>query len=332
MAARGERAAAPAAAGVSHDGRFLVTHAARDPLALDADRDAATTSWKAKAERGSAALIHLIAWLARAVGRPVCRALLYPIVLYFVVADGVARRASREFLSRARGRPARLRDVFAHIHCFAATLLDRVYMASGDFRGLSVSVSGDELVRDALASGRGCLLLGSHLGSFDLMSMKNKGFNDYPVTLLMRIDERSRVRRIAGIDDAKLSIIPVGRFDTYLRAYDVLKRGGLVVALADRSEQAASLQSDFMGRPTAFPVGPHALAARAGAVVLMGFGLYEGGTDYRIEIVEFGPPAPPGSRGAALQPVVDRYSSLLERYARRYPLNWFNFFPYWQQR
>ena len=222
--------------------------------------------------------------------------------------------------------------MFANIHCFAATLLDRVYMASGDFRRFSVTVEGDDLVRDALASKKGCLLLGSHLGSFDLMSMTNKVLNDRPVTLLMRIDERSRVRRIAGIDDGKLSIIPVGRFDTYLRAYEVLKGGGLVVALADRSEQAASLQSDFMGRPTAFPVGPHALAARAGAVVLMGFGLYEGGTNYRVEIIDFGPPAAPGSRGAALQPVVDRYSRLLERYARRYPMNWFNFFPYWRQR
>ena len=58
------------------------------------------TSWKAKAERAASPLIHLIAWLARAAGRPLCRALLYPIVLYFVVTDRTARRASREFLER----------------------------------------------------------------------------------------------------------------------------------------------------------------------------------------------------------------------------------------
>ena len=52
------------------------------------------TSWQAKAERGSAALIHLIAWLARTAGRSVCRVLLFPIVLYFVATDATARRAS----------------------------------------------------------------------------------------------------------------------------------------------------------------------------------------------------------------------------------------------
>ncbi|MEP6738785.1 MAG: hypothetical protein ABJA61_00315 [Caldimonas sp.] len=308
----------------------------RTPASVENDLAAPTTSWKAKAERGSAGLIHLIAWLARVVGRPICRALLHPIVLYFVVTDRTTRRASREFLGLALGRRARWVDVYAHVYCFATTLLDRVYMASGDFDRFDVelvgdSLAGSSLVGDAIESGKGCLLLGSHLGSFDLMAMKNKVLYDRPITLLMRIDERARVRRIAGIDDGKLSIIPLGRFDSYLRAYDVLVQGGIVVVLADRSEDAASLQSDFFGRPASFPIGPHALAARAGATVLMGFGLYEGGAKYRIEFVEYGPAAQPGSRGAALQPAVDRYVALLEQYARRYPKNWFNFYPYWQQ-
>ncbi len=289
-------------------------------------------SWKAKAERGSAFLIRLIAWLARVAGRPLCRALLYPIVLYFVLTDRTARTASREFLAAATGRRIGWSEVFAHIHSFAATLLDRVYMASGDFARFEVTVEGDPFVREALESGKGCVLLGSHLGSFDLMMLKNQVLHNRPVTILMYIDERSRVRRIAGIDDGKLSIIPLGRIDSYLRAYEVLERGGLIVVLADRSENAAALTSNFFGRPAEFPLGPHALAARAGAQVLMGFGLYEGGKRYRIEFVEFGPAAPAGSRGAALQPVVDRYVALLEQYARRYPRNWFNFYPYWQRR
>ncbi len=289
-------------------------------------------SWKDKAERGSAFLIRLIAWLARVAGRPLCRALLYPIVLYFVLTDRTARTASREFLAAATGRRIGWGDVFAHIHSFAATLLDRVYMASGDFARFEVTVEGDPFVRAALESGTGCVLLGSHLGSFDLMMLKNQVLHNRPVTILMHIDERSRVRRIAGIDDGKLSIIPLGRIDSYLRAYEVLERGGLIVVLADRSENAAALTSNFFGRPAEFPLGPHALAARAGAQVLMGFGLYEGGKRYRIEFVEFGPAAPAGSRGAALQPVVDRYVALLEQYARRYPRNWFNFYPYWQRR
>ena len=261
------------------------------------------TVWANKAERGSEGLIRLISWLARAVGRPFCRALLYPIVLYFVVTDATARRASREFLSAAQGRPAGWRDVFSHLHSSAATLLDRVYMAHGEFHRFDVTIEGAPLVTEALKGGKGCVLLGSHLGSFDLMMLANQALNREPVSILMRVDPRSRLRRIAGIDDAP-AVIELGRPDSFLRAYEVLERGGLLAALADRVEGAsAGLPATFLGRTVFFPIGPHVLAARAGAPVLMCFGVYEGGSSYRIEFVDFGPPARPGQ-----VPIADRGS------------------------
>ncbi|MBT9488864.1 MAG: lipid A biosynthesis acyltransferase [Rubrivivax sp.] len=287
------------------------------------------TQWTHKAERGSAWLIRLIAWLARVVGRPLCRGLLYPIVLYFVLTDATARRASAEFLQRARGRPTRLRDVFAHLYSFAATLLDRVYMAAGDFHRFDVSIVGLPLLDEALQAGRGCVLLGSHLGSFDLLSLAHRALDGRPVAVMMRVDPRSQVRRIAGIDDGSLNIIPLGRPDSFLRAHDALSQGSVVALLADRVDGAARRPVQFFGHATAMPTAPHVLAARSEAPVLMCFGLYEGGRRYRIEFIEFGPAAAPTSRGPALQPVVDRYAALLEAQARSRPLNWFNFYPYW---
>src|SRR5690606_33801293 len=134
-------------------------------------RHDAMTQWTRKAERGSAWLIHLIAWLARTVGRPACRLLLYPIVAYFVVTDPAARQASKEFLQRVRGRHSRLRDVFSHLYCFAATLLDRVYMAAGEFDRFELEIEGLALLEQAQEAGHGCVLLGSHLGSFDLLML-----------------------------------------------------------------------------------------------------------------------------------------------------------------
>lgn len=287
--------------------------------------------WKDKAERGSAWMIRLGVWLARHAGRTTCRALLYPIVAYFVLTDGVARRASREFLAAARGRRAGWAAVFAHIHCFAATLLDRVYMAAGEFHRFDIEITGQELVARALGAGKGCVLLGSHLGSFDLLMLANQARGAQQVAVMMRVDPRARLRRIAGIDDERLQVIPLGRPDSFLRAFDVLEAGGLVAALADRADGAAHLDSDFLGRRASFPIGAHVLAARAGAPVLMCFGLYDGANRYRVEFVEFDCSVDARSRGAALQPSVDRYAALLERYARRYPLNWFNFYPFWDR-
>ncbi len=286
--------------------------------------------WTERSERGSVWLIRLIVWLARAVGRPLCRALLHPIVFYFVLTDGVARRASTEFLQAVNGRPTRWIEVFAHIYYFASTLLDRVYMAAGDFDRFQVTIEGLPLVDRALQPGGGCLLLGSHLGSFDLMILAHRALDSRPVNVMMRVDPRSRVRNIAGIDDGTLRVIPLGQPDSFLRAYDLLTQGEIVAVLADRVDGAASLPVNFLARGTAMPIAPHVLAARSGVPTLMCFGLYEGGNRYRIEFVESGATASSASRGAELQPVVDQYAAMLEQYARRYPLNWFNFYPYWR--
>ncbi len=285
--------------------------------------------WTDKAERGSAWLIRLIAWLARTVGRPLCRGLLYPIVLYFVLTDRTATRASAEFLKAVRGRPARWHETFSHIYSFAATLLDRVYMAAGDFDRFIVAVEGIDHVERALQAGRGCLLLGSHLGSFDLMLLAQRAMDGRKVCVMMRVDPRTRVRRIAGVDDQQLDVIPLGRPESYMRAHAALASGGIVGVLADRTDGSAELPVRFLGKTATLPIAPHILAARDQAPVLMCFGLYEGGNRYRIEFVDFGPPAPASSRGQQLQPAVDRYAAILEAYARRYPLNWFNFYAYW---
>ncbi|MDB5749676.1 MAG: hypothetical protein JWP65_97 [Ramlibacter sp.] len=287
-------------------------------------------SWSAKAERGSAWLMRLIAWLARTAGRPLCRGLLVPITLYFVLTDGAARRASGEFLRAVNGRGAGWREVFSHVYTFATTLLDRVYMATGDFQRFQVKIVGLPLVDRLLAQGQGCVVLGSHLGSFDLMMLAQRAMDGRPINVMMRLDPRANVRRIAGIVENAPSVIQTGRPDSYLRANDALQRGEIVAVLADRVDGAApSLQVDFLGRPVALPLAPHVLAARTGAPVVLCFGLYEGANRYRIEFVEFGPAASRDSRGAAFQPVVDRYARLLEGFARRYPLNWFNFYPFW---
>lgn len=286
--------------------------------------------WSDKAERGSATLIGLMVWLARAIGRRACRALLYPITGYFMLTDSVARRSSAEFLAAVHGRAATRSEVFSHLYCFAVTLLDRVYMAVGDFGRFELTIEGLPLVDSAIQSGRGCVLLGSHLGSFDLMMLAHRSMDGRPVSVMMRVDPRARLRRIAGIDEQAINVIAIGRPDSYLRAYEALTRGEIVGILADRVDGGVNfLCAPFLGRVVTMPAAPHVLAARSEATVLMCFGLYEGGNRYRIEFVEFGPGASRTSRGAALQPVVERYAALLEQYARRYPLNWFNFYPFW---
>ena len=75
-----------------------------------------TARWKQRPEGGGWFAIWLIRNIARYGGRAVGRALLYPITLYFLLRRAPERRASRAYLARALGRPARLLDGARHIH------------------------------------------------------------------------------------------------------------------------------------------------------------------------------------------------------------------------
>lgn len=283
--------------------------------------------WTDKAERGSPFLIGLIAWLARTAGRSFCRFLLYPIVLYFVVTDRMARSASFEFIKAVKGRPARISEVFNHIYCFAATLLDRVYMANNDFQHFEVTIENQHLIEDALKQDKGCVLLGSHLGSFDLMILATRSMGSCPLNILMRVAPRARLRRIAGIDDSTHNVIPLGRPNSFLLAFDMLAKGEAVATLADRVEGHSSLSTKFFGRSVNMPIAPYVLAARSGAPLLACFGLYEGNNRYRIKFIETGICLETSS--VNFQNSVDRYAQILEEQAKKYPMNWFNFYSYW---
>jgi predicted LPLAT superfamily acyltransferase len=72
-------------------------------------------------------------WIAVTLGRRVSRLVLHPITLYFLLFGGTAARASTDYLRRVLGRPPRWGDRYRHVHHFAATILDRVYLLRGDF-------------------------------------------------------------------------------------------------------------------------------------------------------------------------------------------------------
>src|SRR6266436_9719408 len=72
--------------------------------------------WTTLPERGTPASLRVIAWIAVHIGRTAARLLLYPITAYFVITAHTARRTSYEYLTRVRGRSARVWHVRSEEH------------------------------------------------------------------------------------------------------------------------------------------------------------------------------------------------------------------------
>ncbi|PYK00903.1 MAG: lipid A biosynthesis acyltransferase [Verrucomicrobia bacterium] len=290
--------------------------------------------WTALPERGTPSSLRLIAWIAVHIGRRAARLLLYPITLYFVISARAARRVSYEYLKRVRGCPPHWWHVFRHFHCFAATILDRVYLLRGEFEHFDVTLHEKEILHRQIESGKGCILLGSHFGSFEVLRTLGVTQQDFPLKVLMDIAHNQNITRFLDALNHKIAstVIVPDRPDTLLRVKESLDAGFLVGMLGDRvSSGDKTTQCRFFGSPATFPAGPILIAAMMHCPVILFFGLYRGGKRYEIYFEHFADDVilNRDHRAEDIQHWMQRYAERLEHYARLAPYNWFNFYPFW---
>ena len=290
--------------------------------------------WIAQRERGQTLAIRLIVWIALSLGRRAARVLLYPICLYFLMFSIGARTASRLYLRRVLGREPRFADLFRHYHTFAATILDRVFFLRGEYDRFEIHVHGDDVVQDAITSGQGCLLVGAHLGSFEVVRAVGRQAAGTRVNIVMYEENARKINSVltAINPDAVPDVIPLGTVDSMLKVQSALARGELVGMLADRTiGHEGTITCSFLGAPAQLPLGPFRMAAMLGQPVVLMLGLYRGGNRYDIHferLVDMRE-LERGQRSRAVDRAIEAYAQRLEHYCRLAPYNWFNFYDYW---
>ena len=290
--------------------------------------------WAQLPERGTPAMLRLIDWIAVNIGRAAARLLLYPITLYFLIGAYAVRRTSYDYLKRARGRPVRWWHVFRHFHCFGATILDRVYLLRGEFQRFDVRLHHKEILHRQVESGKGCILLGSHLGSFEVLRTLGVTQQDFPLKVIMDIIHNQNITRFLDSLNPAIAntVIVSDRPDFLLRVKESLDGGFLIGVLGDRaSSDGKTTQCNFLGAPATFPAGPILLAAIMHCPVVLFFGIYRGGNQYEIYFERLAEEVilNPDRRAEDVQHWMQRYVDRLEYYTRLAPYNWFNFYPFW---
>ena len=293
-----------------------------------------STAWRQQRERGSVFSLKLIAWLALILGRPVGRILLYPICIYFIIFAHSGRRASYQYLGQLFGRPASLAEVFRHHYTFASTLLDRAFLLAGRHELFATEKHGIEVMYRLIDNRRGALLLGAHLGSFEMIRSFGETSRGLVVNMMMYEENARKVNKV--IDSLggreRMRVIPVGGIDAMLRAKECADRGEMIGILADRAmSDDRVVRVPFLGRHAAFPVGPFLAANSLKIPVVLFFCFYHGGNRYTEHFELFADEISLSreSRQAEIEQWVGRYAARLEHYCRLAPYNWFNFFDFW---
>ncbi|MEP6789729.1 MAG: acyl-CoA synthetase [Ramlibacter sp.] len=299
---------------------------------------AARAEWARRPERSNAAALRFIAWVSLRLGRTAGRALLYPIAAYFLVFSPLARRAVADWLRRVRGeegwKPG-WRDLFRHFMSFASVVHDRIYLVNDQFDAFDIHLHNHEVTVEMREQGRGLMLMGAHLGSFEVLRSLGRKQAGLRVAMAMYRENAQKINQLLSAINpaAELDVVALGQVDSMLQLHALFDANTIVGMMGDRAlGNEATRPIPFMGAPAAFPMGPFRMAAVLRRPVVFMVGLYRGGNRYDIHferLADFSD-VPAGGRQEQMEAAMDRYAMLLEKYGRMAPHNWFNFYDFWQ--
>ena len=288
--------------------------------------------WAAINEASFVGGMRLLFWVCRVFGRWPFRVVLYPVLAWYVLTQGRARRASSTYLERV-GAPSGFMGVLRHFGAFAEAILDKMLLWGGLYDFKQVRIHGAEPLWNMIRERRGALLVCAHLGNLDLcraLSLRTPGlkinvlvhtrhaqaFND----MLAKLDPRSQLNLMQVTEMTPAMAMMLS---------ERIERGEFVVIAGDRvpvSDNPRVAVAPFLGHDAAFPVGPYVMASVLGCPM---YALFASGHELHFELLRERVTLPRRGREAALAELAAQYAARLEHHARRAPLEWFNFYDFW---
>ena len=249
----------------------------------------------------------------------------------FALALPETRARVRENLRRVKGRRGFLseqRDVVLTFASYAACLAESLGIERQDAQHTKLLVNGEKHLREALAAGRGVILVTGHIGPWDSAArLLAKDFQaDVLVVMLAEPDERARQVHDAVRERGGVRVLHIGEHP--LDALPLLRHiqaGGVLAIQLDRAAPGGrSLDVRLFGDKERMPEGPFRLAALSGAPIVPIFAHRAGYFRY-----EFSVAAPIWVKRTAntpeLQAAAASAAESMQSFISRHPTEWFHF-------
>jgi predicted LPLAT superfamily acyltransferase len=206
---------------------------------------------------------------------------------------------------------------------------------AGQEQQLDIRFRGIEVLENYARSGRGCLLIGAHLGSFEIIRALGLLQSGYRIKALVYAEGTPLISSIYQKLNPELfkDIIYMGNAGSLLGLDEHARRGGMIALLGDRSMQNNKrTRCLFFGEPAWFPEAPARLSRILDMPLVLFFCLQRGDGRYEVCFEHLAdPPQVAGNElDAAYHSIMQRYAERLQHYCRMAPFNWFNFYDFWQ--
>lgn len=276
-------------------------------------------------------------WLIDKGGRYAAYFLLKFVAFYYWLCKQEANSALKDVysnkmgFSNSRTRSLRLKNYIF----FGQALIDKVAVAlKPENHGLKIHRDGEHFFNEIINLGKGGILIGAHLGSWDLAGQLLAKLN-IKVHIVMFDGEDPEIKKIIEAKTGNVLYHAIYIKKDMSHIYEIhkaLSNNELVCLHGDRFvEKDNNIQNvNFMGKNAYFPLGPFLLAAVMKAPVSFVYAIKKNRDFYHFtasipKIYKDGT-----SKSIALN-ILEDYKKLLEVQLKKYPEQWYNYYKFWNE-
>ena len=221
--------------------------------------------------------------------------------------------------------------VFKSYYTFGQTIIDKVSISSGLIKKFTYELDGREILVKLLAEKKGGVLISAHIGNFEIAEYFFEELEaDFQINLVTTDLEHSSIKKYLETVTQKSSIKFIVIQDDLSHIFEInaaLARNELVCFTGDRYfEGAKLLQENLLGQEASFPTGPFLIASRLKVPVVFVYVMKEPNLHYHLY-----------TREAVVKhrdekALLKEYTQNLEKMILKYPLQWFNYFDFWNHK
>ena len=255
------------------------------------------------------------------------------MALFYFFAIKQSRQANYLFFRHRLGYSS----LKAYWHCYkknyiyGQTLIDKVAITIGMTKTYTFEFDGKHHIEKLLNDKKGGIFFTAHIGNFNVARYFFKEIgSDTKVNLVVTDMEHADIKAYFEAISVKSSIDFIVLKEDMSHAIpmsNAIKNKEVLIFASDRYlEGVPTVAQEFFDKEVQFPEGPFKLAIRYKLPVLFVHCMREPNRHYHLS-------ARPVHQDVRTVPqLVSAYSENLESMVKKYPMQWFNFYDYWDDR
>jgi predicted LPLAT superfamily acyltransferase len=222
------------------------------------------------------------------------------------------------------------RMVFKSYYTFGQTIIDKIAIGAGMKNKFTYEHDGGEIIIKLLEEKKGGILISAHVGNFEIAEHFFGEIDvDFQINLVTTDLEHSTIKKYLESVTQKATIKFIIISDDMSHIFDInaaLARNELVCFTGDRYFTGSkALTETLLNQEALFPAGPFLIASRLKVPVVFVYVMKEPNLHYHLYTRE----AKVKHRDE--KALLKAYTESVEGILQKYPLQWFNYFDFWNQ-